>query len=209
MRKQKIKAVDLPSSGGNLILIVLSAAFLLGSFAGCALVSRISGLGSGALSDYFSDYLSVLNSGAGLEPDLLSLIWDVFRWPLFVIAFGITPLGLLGIPVLFLLKGFLLSFSIASLFRMFGTYGLLLALSVFGVSGIVSLPAFFVLGIQAFGVSGAMAGRILGDNRMLPLFQKADIVRYASCFGALCIGLFIEYYFVPNLLVSISGFIQR
>lgn len=208
MRKQKIKVVDLPSSGSNLILIILSAAFLLGNFAGCVLVSRISGLGSGALSEYFFDYLSALNSGAGLEPDMLSLLWDIFRWPLFVFAFGITPLGLLGIPVLFLMKGFLLSFSVASLFRMFGTYGLLLALSVFGVSGIVCLPAFFVLGIQAFGVSGAMAGRIFGDNRTLPLFQKADIVRYASCFGALCIGLFIEYYFIPNLLVFISGFIQ-
>lgn len=203
-----IKVWDLPSSGSNLVLVILSAAFFLGSVAGCVLVPRISGLGSGALSEYFSEYLSALHSGAGIEPDIPSLLWDIFRWPLFVVAFGITPLGLLGIPVLFLVKGFLLSFSIASLFRMFGTYGLLLALSVFGVSGIVCLPTLFVLGIQAFLVSGAMAGRIFGESRTLPLFQRTDIVRYIICFIALCIGFLIEYYFVPNLLVFISGFIQ-
>lgn len=202
-----IKVWDLPSPGSNLVLVILAAAFFLGSFAGCVLVSRISGLGSSALSEYFSEYLSALHSGAEVKPDIFSLLWDIFRWPLFVVAFGITPLGLLGVPVLFLMKGFLLSFSIASLFRMFGTYGLLLALTVFGVSGIASLPAFFVLGIQAFLVSGAMAGRIFGDSRTLPLFQKTDFVRYVSCLVSLCIGLLIEYYIIPNLLTFISSLI--
>ena len=40
MKKSIIKVLDLPSSGLNLILFILTAAFLIGSFAGCIFASE-------------------------------------------------------------------------------------------------------------------------------------------------------------------------
>ena len=47
------------------------------------------------------------------SPPLLISVWETIRWPLLVFGLGFTTLGLLGIPLVFSVRGFLLAFSIA------------------------------------------------------------------------------------------------
>lgn len=205
MGKRVVKIWDLPSSGSTAALLILSAAFFLGGLAGCLLADRVGGSGSDALSDYLEGYLSVAYSSGAVRPEVLPLLWEIIRWPLLAVALSLTPLGLLGIPILFLARGFLLSFAIASFFRVLGTLGLALAFVVFGITGLICIPVLFVLGVQSFLSAGAMIGRLIGESRRSPLFDRMDLLRCGVCTAALCVCGFIEYCVVPVLLESLAG----
>ena len=205
MGKRVVKIWDLPSSGSAAALLILSAAFFLGGLAGCLLADQVGGDGSSALSDYLSGYLSVVNSGDTVRPDGLSLFWEIIRWPLVTVALSLTPLGLLGVPIVFLVRGFLLSFAIASFFRVLGAFGLALAFVVFGITGLIGIPVLFILGVQSFLSAGAMIGRLMGESRRQPLWDRMTLMRCGVCAAALCVCGFMEYCMVPVLLESLAG----
>lgn len=112
------------------------------------------------------------SGGEITAPALASLVWDTVRWPLLALLLGFTALGLLGLPLLFAVRGFLLAFSIASFVRLFGGAGCLLALLVFGVSGALSVPVLFVLGVQGLLAARVLAGRVWGDGKNPPPYGK-------------------------------------
>lgn len=205
MGKRVVKIWDLPSSGSAAALLILSIAFLLGGLAGCLLADQVGGDGGDLLSDYLEGYLSAVSSSGAAKPEVLSLLWEIVRWPLLVIALSLTPLGLLGIPVLFLVRGFLLSFAIASFFRVMGGLGLALAFVVFGLTGLICVPVLFILGIQGFLSASAMLGRLMGESKRLPLWDRMALLRCCVCAAALCVCGFIEYCVVPVLLGSLAG----
>ena len=207
MGKRVVKVWDLPSSGALAALVILSAAFLLGSFAGCLLVKRVGGEGSQVLSDYLQSYLSAASTGQNLRPDWFSALWEIFRWPLLAVALGLTPFGLLGIPVLFFARGFLLSFAIAAFFRVLGGLGLALSVIVFGVVGLVCIPILFFLGVQGFLCAGSLTGRLLGDSKK-PLIPNRMFLLYCGvCAAALFVCCFIECSVVPVLIKTLAGFV--
>lgn len=205
MGKRVVKILDVPSSGGTAVLLIISASFLLGGVSGCVLADLVGGNGSDVLGSYLEGYLSAVCSGGAAQPGLFTVLWEIVRWPLLVFVLGITPFGLLGIPILFLVRGFLLSFAIASFFRALGSVGLILAFVVLGLSGLLCLPVLFVLGVQSFLAAAALTGRLLGESKRRPLLERATLARCGFCAAALCVCGFIEYSVVPVLLESLAG----
>ena len=202
MRRRVLKVWDLPSNGASAALIIMAAVFLIGGLAGCTLVGRTDGNGEAALADYLNGYLNVAASGQTTKPDFLVLFWKTIRWPLFALCFGLTPIGLICIPFLFLARAFLLSFSIASFFHLLGSKGLFFAFAVFGLNGLIYIPVLFILGIQGFLNSGMIAGRLVGDNRRSTTFRRVDVLRCGICFIVLLVCCFIEYSAGPAILKS-------
>lgn len=209
MRKHILKIWDLPSHGSSAALIVMAVVFFFGGLAGCTLVNRVDGNGEAALSSYLEGYLSIAASGEVVRPEFITLIWKTIRWPLFAIVLGLTPIGLFGVPILFLMRAFLLSFSIASFFHVLGTHGLLFGFLVFGISGLLQIPVLFILGIQSFLNAGAITGRLIGEGRR----NSFNVHSFLICCGVCAIILFLccllEYYTVPTLLGSFSTELLR
>lgn len=207
MKKRVIKVFDLPSSGGTAALVILTVAFFVGGLAGCVLVNRVGGNGEVALEEFLKGYLSVANNGDITRPNVLTLVWETIRWPLFIFLLSVTPLGLFGIPVLFLLRGFLLSFSIASFFRVLGASGLALAFALFGVTGVLYVPVLFILGVQGFLMSGAMTGRLIGEGRKCSLLDRIVLFRCGICAAVLGVCCLLEYHLVPLLMEPLAAFV--
>ena len=126
-------------------LAVLSVSFLLGGLAGCLMSTFVGGSGQESLKTYLEHFLSTAQSSGASVPGLAVQLWDILRWPGLALLLGFTALGVLGLPLLFAVRGFLLAFSIAAFVRVFGSAGCLLAFLVFGVGGGFSVPALFVL----------------------------------------------------------------
>ena len=117
-------------------LAVLAVSFLLGALAGCLMSTFLSGDGLESLQSYLEAFLWEMDGAERLEgPALAGQLWSVLRWPLFALLLGFTALGVLGLPLLFAVRGFLLAYSIAAFVRAFGSAGCLLAFLVFGVGG--------------------------------------------------------------------------
>ncbi|SBW03680.1 conserved membrane hypothetical protein [uncultured Eubacteriales bacterium] len=207
MRRAVAGIWDVPLEGGSSALAVTAAFFFLGGIAGCLLAASVGGSGSDSLASYIEGFWVVARSESVTRPDLLPLIWEVLRWPLFTVIFSFTALGLIGIPVLFSIRGFLLSFAIASFSRIFGGTGALMALVVFGVSGLFSIPALFALGVHGFAAARGLAGRALGEGKRFSPFGRAYFLRCGVCAGAFCVCIVLEYLVVPVLVAGMAGLI--
>ncbi len=205
MKKHAVKLIRFPQSGNTPILLILSISFLLGSISGCLLVNQLVGGGEDALQNYLNGYLSVACSGQIIRPEFWQNVFSTIRWPLIVLALGITPLGLIGIPVSFLIRGFLFSFSIASFFKVLGINGLVVSILIFGLSGLLYIPVFFHLGVQSYYSSTQLTNRLIGDKKKHPLFQKTFIRCIFFSFLLLVICASIEYSIIPQLVNSVAG----
>lgn len=207
MKRRVLKVIDLPSSGGTAVLVILSVAFFVGSLAGCVLVNRVGGNGEVALEEFLEGYLSVANAGDLTRPNALTLVWETIRWPLFIVLLSVTPLGLFAIPVLFLVRGFLLSFSISSFFRVLGASGIALAFVLFGVTGVLYVPVLFILGVQGFLMSGVMTGRLMGEGRKRSLLDRTVLLRCGICAAVLGGCCLLEYHLVPLLMEPLAALV--
>lgn len=144
MRKRIVRIWDVPAGGLLPALITVASAFCIGGLAGMLLAAQVGGGGHDSLAAYIEGYLAAAKSGSVvLSPGLLSVLWESVRWPLFAFLMGFTALGVLGIPTLFAVRGFLLSFAVSSFVRMFG-----------GTGGILAFFAFWDHG--ACGCTGAL-----------------------------------------------------
>ena len=122
MGKRLGKPVGL-CSGQGLCLMVLCAAFLLGGVAGC-LFSGAAGQATVAeLTQYLTDYLTAAQSGTAARCGFWSAAWRYVRLWCAVAIMGLTALGVAVIPGLFFARGFLLAFSTACFYRIFGGQG--------------------------------------------------------------------------------------
>ena len=204
VRKRIVRIWDVPAGGVLPALLVVSAAFALGGVLGCTLAAQVGGGGGDMLSAYVKGYLAAAQSGAVESPHMLSTVWSTVRWPLFAALMGFTALGMLGIPLLFSIRGFLLSFAITSFVRMFGGAGGVLAFLTFGVTGLVSIPVLFVLGVQSLAAARHLAGRFLGDSKRALPFSRVYWMRCGVCCAALGLCVLLEYAAVPALIQAVA-----
>ena len=187
-------------------LAVLGSAFLLGGLLGSGIARFITGDTAQNLKSFLLSYLSSAQAGT-ISASFWSMLWEQGRFFLGSCLLGITALGVVGIPVLFLIRGFLLSFSIAAFCRVFGPIGLAPALFLFGLPAFLWTPALFLTGTQCFEGACALLRRVLGDGRA-PLPQNSAYwgrLALYVLFLVACVGL--EYAAAPVLLRAAAHFV--
>ena len=204
MRKNVLKILDLPSSSINAALIIMSIVFFAGGVAGCIFSHRANAEGQTALSGYLDGFLRAILSGELIKPAFISLWWKAIRWPLFAFFLGLTPVGLVGIPILVLMRSFLLSFSVASFFEILGAKGLLFAFSALGITGLAYIPILFLCGIRGFLNSGSIVGRITGENRHGVDLNRSYFLCCTIGFVILSAFCFVEHSIGAVLLKTAS-----
>lgn len=186
-------------------LAIIGICFFLGGLAGCLLAGYVDGDGGESLTAYLQSFLETARAGEAELPALTALVWNTVRWPLLALLLGFTALGLLGLPILFVTRGFLLAFSIASFVRLFGSTGCLLALLIFGLTEALAVPVLFVMGVQSFLAARVLAGRFWGDGRTPVPYGTCYFLRCGICAGVLCVCVLLDYLLVPALVSGLAG----
>lgn len=202
MARRKKWKVDL-LSGQAAALLLLSGLFLAGCIAGCVAAGLISDPG-GALLDYVRGYLELLASG-GMSVRFLGVLWQTVRFPLAAFLLGFTALGVVGLPALFAVRGFLLCYAVSAFYRLLGPVGLVPGFVLFGLSALVWLPVLFQLGVQGLLGSYGFLRRAMGDGRYPLRYDSGFLARCGLCAAALCLCAGLEYLLVPVLLQGIAG----
>ena len=202
MGRRKKWKVDL-LSGQAAALILLSGLFLVGGVIGCVAAGRIADP-AGALLSYVRGYLELLSQD-GLSPRFWSILWETVRFPLAAFLLGFTALGVAGLPVLFAVRGFLLSYAICVFYRLLGPAGLVPGFVLFGLSALVWMPVLFQLGVQGLLGSYGLLRRAMGDGRYPLRYDGGYLARCGMCAAALGLCAVVEYLAVPALLKGITG----
>lgn len=193
----ELQARLLPRTGIGPV-VVLGGCFLTGGLAGSLLAALLSGESVGQLGAYLRDYMDLVLD-VGMTRCVLSSAWHHGRWILLCVLLGFSGLGVLCLPVLFVLRGFLLSFGISCFFRFFGTAGLVPAVCLFGLPAILWAPGLFRIGARGLHRSVVR----LRQGRSEPLSPPAR--EGASLAGLVCWLLFFlcvlyEWGALPVLL---------
>ncbi len=183
----------LPEGSGALWL--LGAYFVLGGVAGCLFAGCTDGAGAQALSGYLADYLSLAGEGTVLR-SFPRVMWEQLRYFLAAVLLSVTVLGAVGLPVLFMLRGFLFAFCVGCFFRVFGSPGLFPAFFLFGLPALLWTPALFLTGSQ--GLSGTLDALRRGDRR--GGVGTAFWTRAAVSLLLIVLCGLLEYFSVPVML---------
>lgn len=198
------KKWDLPSEQSR-ALALLSVAFFLGGAAGCLLAGLSGEAGAEELGSYLSGYLALAQDGE-LPRGLWTVLWGQVKYLLAALLLSVTALGVAGLPVLFGVRGFFLSFSVSCFCRVFGGRGLLPAFVLAGLPALLWAPAMFLTGIPGFLSAQQLLRRYVGEGGRggLPLNNGGWWCRAGLCVGlALGAGL-LEYWVVPVLLRGLA-----
>ena len=182
-------------------LMMLSACFLLGGILGAAFGGLMSEASAQELAAYLNTYLTLARDG-GIPVEFWGVAWEQFRLLLAVILLGLTALGVVGIPVLFGVRGFLFSFSVAGLCRVFGTAGLVPGLFLFGLPAFLWAPVLFLAGAQCVNSAWVLLRRLRLESREPLPFTSAYWGRLGLCGAALMVCVMLEYLAAPVLLAA-------
>lgn len=154
---------------------------------------------SAELSDYLQRYFQVAGQSGGISPSLWSVIWEQARWPLLAVALSFTVLGVIGIPLLLTTRGFLLSFAVATFGRLFGLYGVVAALAVFGLTVLLSIPVLFAVCHDSF--HSALCRLPAAGGAQPPLGRRAVVL--APCTVLLVLAVALQWTAMPVLLSAV------
>ena len=127
----------------------ITLCFVLGSAAGCWCSAVLGQEGTTALRSWLESYLS-LPEGAEGGGRWLSALWQMLRLPLLFSLLQFSVLGMLIVPLLMGVRGFLLSFAVTGFVRTYAWRGFLAALLLFAPLGLVEVTALFLLAVAAF-----------------------------------------------------------
>lgn len=185
-------------------LFCLGGCFLLGGLLGCLSGCLSAGTGAKELEQYLHDYILLLRDDS-IAWSAASVLWNQGRWVLGCILLGLSGIGLVGVPALFGLRGFVLAFSISCFLRFLGWSGLVPAIFLFGLPAVVWAPGYFLLGAQGLVRSLQLFRRQLGDLTAVPTGTRG----YRSCIliNALLILVcaVLECSLLPVLLRAVAG----
>lgn len=196
-RKVRGRFRSAPAWNGLTRLVFLSICFGLGALGGF-FFSGSTGENP-ALLDYLNRYFQMVGQGNGANPSLWSSIWDLVRWPLAAFLLGSTALGIVGVPVLLGIRGFLLSFAAATFVRLFGLSGMMVSLAAFGVTALVAVPVLFAVSADAFRQS---QGRLSGER---PPTWSQRLQTFPPCAGLLVLAVALQQTVMPALLTTVCA----
>ena len=97
------KKWDLPSEQSG-ALALLAVAFFVGGAAGCLLAGLSGGAGAEELGSYLTGYLALARDGS-LPRGLWTVLWGQVKYLLAALILSVTALGVVGLPVLFGVRG--------------------------------------------------------------------------------------------------------
>lgn len=195
-----------PFKDGKMLSILLASFFIAGSLVGCLIAGQLQTKAGMALKDYLMRYFSCAQDSP-LCASVGDIILELFRAPFLILVLGFTAIGLLGIPVLFVCRGFSFGFSVSCFFRLFGWSGLAPAAFLFGLQALLWVPALLVLGCQAMEASKAMLCRCMGEG-LRPAFCNVDYwVRCGLCVLALILCVILNYWIVPALVSASAAYL--
>ncbi|MGM9522278.1 MAG: hypothetical protein ACI3VB_07365 [Oscillospiraceae bacterium] len=185
-------------------LIICSVFFAVGSIIGVFFASS----NSGSYADLLNSYVSNI---ASLEDSVLPGVAGTFLWlskyTIFAFICGFSILGIAIIPAVFMLRGFVLSFTLAVFFRTFGSDGVLLALLISGICALISVPCFFTVSVQAFLSSLRLYSLSVHPDGGLRtgVYTKRYFLRFLLCIVVLIAAAFAESAVFTYIVPSVAG----
>lgn len=148
-KRRRIRIWMFPKVGGEHGLLLLGGCFILGSLIGTLLVARFWSGGEASVSAYLSEWALGLEETHRQPFDWLTELFHHLRFPVAVLLFGFVPIGVGAIPILFCVRGVLISFTASAFLKLYAWRGMAATLLLYGPAELLGLFLQFVVGVHA------------------------------------------------------------
>lgn len=181
-------------------MLLLAFFFLCGVIFGQVLAKSLPASTGAELKHYLNDYIQ-LNSDNGLAPYVVISTFIVyFRYPLLALLLGFASIGVVLLPGISFLFGFFLSFAVCCFIATFGDGGVLLALAVFGLRCVVTLPCYFLLSVPSMQTAALLVSLSFGRGRSSVIYGSDWWKRAGLCAAILTAGMCVDLFLSPWFL---------
>ena len=202
VRTEQRQAVQRQERSFLLGLVLLALFFSAGIVLGQVLSERVPAGTGEELERYLTGYFSLSRDRSPDRKVLLSTLLIYFRYPVLAFLLGFASAGVVLLPVVTVAYGFFLSFSVCCFAAAFGGAGVLLALAVFGIRSLVSVPGFFLLAVPALRSAALRSSLPFGRGKRVAS-AESKTGRWKRLFAvsaALLAALLLESALSPGLL---------
>lgn len=176
--------------------LVCAALFTLGCVAG------VIASGSLPIDTPVNEYVAAV-AGAesgGFDVRFLSALQTSGKYHAVVMFFAFSVLGVIAIPAVSALRGFLLCFAVSSVIRYYGAGSVPYALLMFAPEAIIAVPALFLLSTHSLSASGTLLQAC--SSRGAPVgapYGNGFTGRVLICAALVCITALIDAAIGPWL----------
>lgn len=154
------------------------------------------------IKSYLKNYICLDGIRDYSTEAFFSTFWGYFRYPLISYLLGFSSIGILLLPFVSLVFGFLLSFFVSCFTAAYGTHGILLSLAVIGVRCIVTLPCFLLISVHSFGRSLRLVRLAFGSGRHTASAESGAVHFKTLCIFSviLILGVCADVFVSPQIL---------
>lgn len=183
-------------------LLLISFFFLFGVLLGQVFANRTPDSVISEIKRYLADYICLCGVRDFSSEAFFSTLWSYFRYPLLSLLLGFSSVGVLFLPCISVVFGFLLSYSVSCFVASFGTFGVFFSLAVFGLRCFVTLPCFLISAVYSFRSSLVLAGAAFGRSRRTASIHlgRGYFKLFSVLVMILVISVCVESFFSPLLL---------
>jgi len=126
---------------------------------------------------------------------------DACKFHFAALLFGVSILGVAAIPLLSVLRGFALAFSMSVFLQSFSSAGTLSVLLVFGVPALVSIPSFFVIAVLGIRLSAALCKALFfAESSDLAMRSPRAAARVFASFLFPILAACYQSFVLPGIL---------
>jgi len=181
-------------------LMICGILFMCGCVAGTVTAGLVND--GTRLNEFFSSFMSFFLTGNASRQNLMSAVLDAFKYCLVAVALGFSIVGVFLIPLLSAVRGFFLCFSVAMVVRVLGENGVALALAIFGIGTMITIPCFFILSVDAFYASAYIFRLTTQRTQKFTAvpFNSRYFIRCGICLLVLMLSALIDVYMTPYLI---------
>ena len=197
LRPKRLRVAHTPhriiNKQGRGPLFFLCLFFLIGALLG-SVFALLGGSHPQLALQLNSFFQSTAQHGAP-DVSLWRTAWDALCWPLLLVLLSFGPPGVIGIPCVFFVRGFLLSYACSSFVAMYGLTGIGWNAVFFGVTSLILLPILICLGHWAFSCVCRQC-----FSQESPRFALPSGSTLLCCGILLCLFLFLQGHILPMWL---------
>ena len=192
------------------ILVLLALLVLLGMLLGSSAYQAAAHDDGEQVKAYVLAYAQLSAQMDDMTASLISVAAVYLRYPLLVFLCGFSFLGVALIPLLCVLQGFSLAFSVSCFASALGQSGVRLAISAFGLRCLFVLPCTLAMAVWWIRLAAERReNRAERHKRDRTVYDSAYFFRVFNCLMILLVGIVLELWLVPKWFAQIlSEWIQ-
>ena len=187
--------------------VILSCSFLVGGLLGVLFAAELGDDTAGAMSEYLSDYLRLLERGE-VPRSALRIFWSHGRWVFLCAATGLSALGIVLLPAFLFFRGFLLSFAIGCFICLFGRAGIVPSVVFFGISALLWAPALYLMADAAMECSMRRVVLKRENIQQVAVLGQRFYKSFLFSIVMLIVCVCFECRIVPALLPAVAEMIH-